>query len=146
MSKKIYLYVGSEIEGNSFMVDIPDSVGGHQTSLCDKYRNINQAWTANYKGKYDIYSDHTTLTNKLRYFRPPSAEVETVEQWKTWLSQNPLTVWYETDEEIFISLSASEQEAMNALHTFRPTTVLSNDQECEMTLTYKSRKSMEVSE
>ena len=53
-------------------------------------------------------------------------------------------VWYETAEETFVPLSESEQEAMNALHTFRPTTVLSNDCECEMTLTYKTKKSLEV--
>lgn len=53
-------------------------------------------------------------------------------------------VWYETTTETFVPLTASEQEAMNALHTFRPTTVLSNDCECEMTLTYKTKKSLEV--
>lgn len=53
-------------------------------------------------------------------------------------------VWYETTTETFVPLTASEQEQMNALHTFRPTTVLSNDCECEMTLTYKTKKSLEV--
>ena len=53
-------------------------------------------------------------------------------------------VWYETTTETFVPLSESEQEAMNALHTFRPTTVLSNDCECNMALTYKTKKSLEV--
>ena len=53
-------------------------------------------------------------------------------------------VWYETTTETFVPLLESEQEAMNALYTFRPTTVLSNDCECEMTLTYKTKKSLEV--
>lgn len=53
-------------------------------------------------------------------------------------------VWYETATETFVPLSPEEQEAMNALHTFRPTTILSNDCECEMTLTYKTKKSLEV--
>lgn len=61
---------------------------------------------------------------------------------KTWLAQNPLTVWYETAEETFVPLSETEQEQMNALHTNRPTTVLSNDVDCNMTLTYKTKKSM----
>lgn len=51
-------------------------------------------------------------------------------------------VWYETTEETFIPLTTAEQEAMNALHTYRPTTVLSNQQDCDMTLTYKTRKGM----
>src|SRR5699024_6732134 len=42
--------------------------------------------------------------------------------------------------ETFAPLSESEQEAMNALHTYRPTTVLSNQQGCQMALTYKTRK------
>ena len=53
-------------------------------------------------------------------------------------------VWYETTTETFVPLTTAEQEAMNALHTYRPTTVLSNQQDCQMTLTYKTRKSMEV--
>lgn len=51
-------------------------------------------------------------------------------------------VWYETTTETFVPLTASEQEQMNALYTFRPTTVLSNDCECSMSLTYKTKKSM----
>lgn len=51
-------------------------------------------------------------------------------------------VWYETTEETFVPLSPEEQEQMNALHTYRPTTVLSNQQDCDMTLTYKTRKGM----
>lgn len=53
-------------------------------------------------------------------------------------------VWYETTTETFVPLSESEQEQMNALHTFRRTTVLSNDCDCNMTLTYKTKKSLEV--
>ena len=53
-------------------------------------------------------------------------------------------VWYETATETFVPLTTAEQEAMNALYTFRPTTVLSNDCDCNMTLTYKTKKSLEV--
>ena len=57
-------------------------------------------------------------------------------------SELPVTVCAETIRETFVPLSESEQEQMNALHTFRPTTVLSNQQDCDMTLTYKTRKGM----
>lgn len=136
----ISLYVGSEREGNSFLVNIPDSVGGYKTSRCDKYRNINGSWNGFHKGEYAIYSDHFRVATKNRYFRPPSAEVQTVEQWRTWLSENPLTLWYETAEETFIPLSESEQEAMNALYTFRPTTVFSNDNEMFMQIEYQTKR------
>ena len=134
----------NELEGTSFFAPLPGSAHGYQMSFCNKYKNVMQAWTAGYKNKYCIYSDHIIGDNK--YFRPPSSSVETVEQWKTWLSENPLTLWNHTATETFVPLTAEEQEQMSALYTFRPTTVLSNDQGCEMTLTYKTRKSMEVSE
>lgn len=138
------MFVGLDTEGNSFTLEFSNGVGGYQTSLCYKYRNINGAWNMHHKGEYGIYSDHSNVNIKNRYFRSPSAEIETVEQWKTWLSENPLTLWYETAEETFVPLSGTEQEQMNELYTFRPTTVLSNDCECEMTLTYKTKKSLEV--
>ena len=52
-------------------------------------------------------------------------------------------VWYETATKTFVPLSPEEQKQMNALHTFRPTTVLSNDCGCNMTLTYKTKESMQ---
>lgn len=67
-----------------------------------------------------------------------------VSDWKTWLSENPITILTYADEETFVPLSSSEQEQMNALYTFRPTTVLSNDCDCNMILTYKTKKSLEV--
>lgn len=69
---------------------------------------------------------------------------KTVAEFKNWLQSNPITVLYQLAEPVFVPLSASEQEQMNELYTFRPTTVLSNDCECEMTLAYKTKKSLEV--
>lgn len=81
--------------------------------------------------------------NENPYF---NAELEDsgIENWKNHLSQNPAVIWYETTEETFVPLSEAEQEQVNELYTFRPTTVLSNDCECEMSLTYKTKKSLEV--
>lgn len=69
-----------------------------------------------------------------------------LQNWRDWLAENPLTILTYLDEETFVPLTESEQEAMNALHTYRPTTVLSNQQGCQMALTYKTRKSLEVTE
>ena len=46
--------------------------------------------------------------------------------------------------ETFVPITTAEQEAMNALHTYRPTTVLTNQQGCQMALTYKTRKGVGV--
>lgn len=136
-SEKWSLYSNANV-GTLFYTNLPNASSGFQTSLCDKYRNVKRIWDASYDGTLGIYGDHSIQSDK--YFRPPSAAVETVAQWKAWLSENPLTLWYETEVETFVPLSESEQEAMNALHTYRPTTVLSNQQDCEMVLTYKTRK------
>lgn len=140
-SEKWSLYPTANV-GTVFYTTLPNATIGFQTSLCDKYQNIDRVWDVIYDGVLGVYSDNAATKNK--YFRPPSAAVETVEQWKAWLSENPLTLWHETKVETFVSLTTAEQETMNALYTYRPTTVISNDQNCEMELTYKTRKSMEV--
>ena len=76
-------------------------------------------------------------------------DLQTVEGFKAFCAEKaqkgtPVIIWAEMIKETFVPLSETEQEQMNALHTNRPTTVLSNDADCEMTLTYKTRKSMEV--
>lgn len=135
-----WVVYGNELEGTSFSISLPGSVRGYWMSFCNKYKNVIEAWASINKNQYCIYSDH--INNDYKYFRPPSSSVETVEQWKTWLSENPLTMWNQTDSETFAPLTAEEQEAMDALYTFRPTTVLGNDAGCEMKLTYKTRKGM----
>ena len=72
------------------------------------------------------------------------SQFQTAEEVKDWLQENEVYFVFPNAEETFISLSASEQEQMNALYTFRPTTVLSNDAGCNMELTYKTKKSLEV--
>lgn len=68
-------------------------------------------------------------------------DVTTVEQFENILAgMEDIKAVYKTEEETFVSLSSSEQEALNALHTNNPTTVLSNDQGCEMSLIYKTRR------
>ena len=74
-----------------------------------------------------------------------STELATeLDAWKTWIQSNPITVLYRSIEETFVPLSTAEQEQMNELYAFRPTTVLSNDAGCNMELTYKTKKSLEV--
>lgn len=78
------------------------------------------------------------------YIKQVSSYASDVNAWKTWLQSNPITVLYQLAEPVFVPLSETEQTQMNALHTFRPTTVLSNDAFCEMMLKYKTKKSLEV--
>ena len=71
--------------------------------------------------------------------------IDTVEEFEQFLSAlDDIKILYKKANTEFVPLSSEEQEAMNSLYTFRPTTVLSNDCKCEMTLTYKTKKSFEV--
>lgn len=70
------------------------------------------------------------------------SQFQTVEEVKDWLQENEVYFAFPNAEETFVPLTAAEQEQMNALHTNRPTTVLTNDCDCNMTLTYKTKKSM----
>ena len=77
-------------------------------------------------------------------FRLKSDWASDINEAKQFLIDHNAYFVYETEEETFVPLSESEQAAMNELYTFRPTTVLSNDCDCSMTLTYKTKKSLEV--
>lgn len=108
-------------------------------SYCNKFRHIVQPYDG--EGIMDNNGDSRSFYVSIRTDRLDSPDAD---GFKQWLQSNPLTVWYETEEETFVPLSESEQEQMNELYTFRPTTVLSNDCECNMSLTYKTKKSLEV--
>ncbi len=97
----------------------------------------NSVWVGSNAGNNDIY-----FPNVPSYY---DAELKDkgLGNFKQHVSENPITILTYLDEETFVPLSESEQEQMNALYTFRPTTVLSNDCECNMTLTYKTKKSLQ---
>lgn len=115
--------------------DIALDIPLHAGSLSDKFR---------YSGKGDYARFRVTATGSsyspIFYY----SGIADVESWRQFLAENNVSYLYPTEAETFVPLSASEQESMNALYTFRPTTVLSNDEGCEMSLTYKTKKSLEV--
>lgn len=64
-------------------------------------------------------------------------EVElTLDAYKQYLADNPLHVLYKTETTEFIPLPQSEQNAIRALQTYYPTTVVSNSEDAEMELSY----------
>ena len=92
---------------------------------------------------YNVKQIHIRLNNADVGITSEDTLIDIANKIKEYVGQqyqegNPFVFWYETTEETFVPLSASEQELMNALYTFRPTTVLSNDQDCVMKITYKA--------
>ena len=82
------------------------------------------------------------VDNNVMYINTSTITVE-LQDFKLLLQSNPIKVLFETETSEFVPLSEEEQEQMNALYTFRPTTVLSNDVGCNMELTYKTKKSLQ---
>lgn len=103
-----------------FNIDVKNSK--FQKSLCDKYIYEAASWVSN---KFGVYSDNGFNT---KYFRPPYDGFEiNVDVWKDFLSKNPLTVICESTSTEFIPLPQSEQNAIRALKTYYPTTVITAD-------------------
>lgn len=117
----------NEEDNFAFTTNLIDSSGGNQTSLCKTFKNANYAYAKEHRGKYGLYSGHEEQRVLTRYFRQPNESVRTIEQWKEWLINNPIELWYESKTSEFVPLPQSEQNAIRALKTYYPTTVITVD-------------------
>lgn len=78
------------------------------------------------------------------YIYGEKATVETESEWRQDLSEKPVTVLYEMETPIETDLSEEQLSAYSNLHTNRPTTVVSATDDVGIKLTYKTKKSLEV--
>ncbi len=136
-SKKVMLN-GSEVwskyaDDFVYTIKIDDAKPGYQRSYCDKFKNVDAAFSDKYKSSSWIHSDHPTL--KIKYFRAEPS-LSTVELWKEWLNKNKAELIYGVDEPELIPLSPSEQDKLNALTMYAPNTEITNTGGCNMELTY----------
>lgn len=127
------------INNNDMVKGIPNLKNGH----CNRLTHVDVVWaTVDSIGFcYNQNQIHMRISNDSLGTTSESTSQEVISAMKNYMSQqyndgNPFVFWYETAEETFVPLSESEQEQMNELYTFRPTTVLSNDCECEMSIKY----------
>lgn len=67
-----------------------------------------------------------------------SLALNTEPDFRTWLASNPITLQYVLATPIETDLSEAQIQAYKSLTTFKPTTIISNDAECHMKLTYKA--------
>ena len=103
---------------------------GNSDIFVDKYRAVQLSYT---KAEYGICCN---WNDGVKYFSAPNENVATVDEFKAWLAENPLKIVYETTNPEFVPLPQSEQNAIRALKTYYPTTVITNDQGCVMELDY----------
>ena len=88
-----YTYDPSNYNSFCFCLDQPDKRIKAMTSICNRFANVNVAWGAGGDGKYGVFSDHVNLARW--YFRQPGPDIDTIQKWREWLSENPLQVCYE---------------------------------------------------
>lgn len=112
------------------------SYGGKQSSLCRGFKNVDLAYDIRHKDEVGVYCDHPTLGFMHKYFRMPNKSIQTLEQWKTWLTENPIEILYKTKEPELVPLSLPEQKKLNALTMYAPNTEITNTGGCNMELTY----------
>ena len=63
-----------------------------------------------------------------------------LDEWKIWLSQHPVTVYYALATPIETDLTAEEIAAYKALHTYTPNTTVSNDADAGVKIGYREYK------
>lgn len=105
---------------------------GFQTSLCEQFKNKDGSYST---GDLFCYSDQPSM--QMQYF---VTDIPALEEFKTWMEANPLTMVYKTTQAEFIPLPESEQTQLRNLHSYNGTTnitVDSGEVPCGIKLTYR---------
>lgn len=116
--------------------DVPNGIGNGDIYV-DRYRAIAVSYT---KAEFGICCN---WNSGVKFFSAPNENVTTVQEFKTWLVENPLKIAYETTNPEFVPLPQSEQNAIRALKTYYPTTVITADGgelDPDIKVTYRKEK------
>lgn len=100
-------------------------------------RPTESAWTVEHTVDFNIYNERLGTNAE-------TTRREAVAALKEWLVDNPLTFLCQLVTPIETDLTPEEIAAYKALHTYSPTTTVSNDADAWMKLTYKTRKGLEA--
>ena len=119
-------------EVQHFLIEFKNTPKGNGNAdiYVDKYRAVQTSFTMTEFGVCCNWNDG------IKYFSAPNINITNTEEFKAWLSENPLTLEYETETTEFVPLPRQEQEAIRALSTYYPSTVVSNSEDAEMELSY----------
>ena len=110
-------------------------INEHQRSMMDKLK-----WSSGVWGRDEVGQD--MFARILRVNMPKTLATD-LQTFKTWLSQNPLTVDYVLAEPVTEPLPESVQDQLSALHSENGTThvfVDSGEVPCGIKLTYRKEK------
>ena len=108
-----------------FFTGMPESGKGDERVLCNRF-----LW----KRTTDIYGTIDTKYHQFRFYA--ENRTITVDEWKRFVANNNIEIYYQLQKPTFEPLPQSEQDAIKALHTNNPTTVISNDESAHIEVTY----------
>lgn len=101
--------------------------------ICDKYK-VFQSVPANTFVYITVGNNNRNV-----FFRKVLLNYDSIDDFKNAISQQKPVLYVEADEVVYVALPESEQQALNALKTYYPTTVFSNDQEGFMQVEYRTK-------
>ena len=130
---------GSGYANYTYALILSDADKGFQTSKCSHFKNVDGAYSTGTAGEY---SDATAVSNK--YFVTNKASLE---EWKAWLAENPITLEYELAEPITTEYTEEQQTAYNNIlnsNTYKNITHISSGGEIKATLEVEYYKDLET--
>ena len=130
-------YIGDK-SSNVFMVidDIMSADYKIQNGYCNKLKHVPLIWGIDKDGQigfcYNAKQIHLRLDNYCTGVLKTDAKETAIEKITNYLKAeydkgSPFIFWYETDLETFTPLSDPEQQTLNALVTYYPTTIITNN-------------------
>ena len=111
--------------GLCFCINVQNASIGLKTSFIESLKNIDGVTSSKYKDSHGCYGDNNGTNYK--NFRPPVESIKSIEEFKAWLAENKTIILYKSIETEFVPLQQSEQDAIRALKTYYPTTVITVD-------------------
>ena len=116
---------GKKGEVQHFSIEFKNTPKGNGNTdiYVDKYRAVPSSYALEEFGICCNWNDG------IKYFSAPNINITNTEEFEAWLSENPLTLEYETETPEFVPLQKEEQDAIRNIKTYYPTTVITVDGE-----------------
>lgn len=144
-------YIGQKTTNVYFnFYDMISGISTVENGFCNKFSILPSSWGKLNDGKigfcYNKNQIHMRLDNNDTGVQKDDTADVALQKIKTYLKNefdkdDPFIFLCETKTETFVPLSDSEQQSLNALHTYSDTTVVMNDADARMKVFYKKVRS-----
>lgn len=113
--------------------EIPDAVRNSE-AFCNKLYSFKAGDITNIKvADYECCNISNGQYLQIKLLKERGTDAESI---KSFFAENDIYVMYESIEEEFVPLSAEEQELLNNLYTYYPTTIVTNSENMDMQVQY----------